>query len=266
MGRALWLPSVLRSARLTVHEEPGWRTRGSSTFDPVAVVCHATAGSRTATDRQEINVIAYTGSATAPAPIAQLYLSRTGQWWVIASGRCNHIGDAALPGTGKAGNRYAIGIEAANDNRGEPWPQAQYDSYVRGVAAICRHMGWNVDRVFGHKEISYTGKTDPTFGMTTFRERVRAALNSPLRRSEMLVLVRKKGQPAIWLSNLITRRWIRNEAELETTRAWARRLYGSDFDTRVMETDNLDAFGVPVGPQPREGSTTPDADSEASAA
>ena len=82
----------------------------------------------------------------------------------------------------------------------------------------------------------------------------------------MLVLVRKKGQPAIWLSNLITRRWIRNEAELETTRAWARRLYGSDFDTRVMETDNLDAFGVPVGPQPREGSTTPDADSEASAA
>src|SRR5688572_23085860 len=118
MARALWLPNVLRSAGLTVHEVSGWRTRGSETFDPVAVVAHATAGSRNSSDQDEINVL-LTGSPTAPPPIAQLYLGRQGHWWVVASGRCNHIGNAALPGTGRAGNGYAIGIEAANDNRGE---------------------------------------------------------------------------------------------------------------------------------------------------
>jgi len=176
VARALWLPTVLRAAGLTVHEESGWKTRGYDGFDPEAVVCHATAGKLTA--RQDINIIAYTGSTTAPAPISQLFLARTGEIWVIASGTCNHIGDANLPipGPDERGNDNAIGIEAGNDNRGEPWPSAQYNAYVTAVAAICRHMGWSTARVFGHKEISYTGKTDPTFGMDAFRSRVAAVL------------------------------------------------------------------------------------------
>src|SRR5690606_17517465 len=114
-------------------------------------------------------VLWVTGSISAPAPISQLYLSRSGEWWVGASGRCNHvlIGDKG-PHRGY-GNHQLIGIEAANDNRGEPWPAVQVESYARGVAAICRKMGWGADRVVAHRE-HQSGKSDPAgIDMAAFR-------------------------------------------------------------------------------------------------
>lgn len=174
--RLLFLPSVLREAGLTVHEVAGWRTRGSDTYGPVrGITCHATAGSRNSTDAGEIRVL-LNGSETAPPPIAQLYLGRQGHWWVVASGLCFHnkVGWAG-PNEG-FGNDSLLGIEAANDNRGEPWPDVQYDSYVRGVAALVEHKasGFNVTlaRVAGHKEHQPGNKTDPTFNMNTFRSQV----------------------------------------------------------------------------------------------
>jgi len=171
--RLLWLADVLRQAGLTVHEYPGWQSRGSDTWGPLrGVVCHATAGSRTSTDADETRVLWATGSTSAPAPISQLYLSRSGEWWVGASGRCNHvlIGDKG-PHKGY-GNYNLIGIEAQNDNRGEPWPAVQVESYARGVAAICRKMGWGADRVVGHRE-HQSGKSDPLgIDMAEFRARV----------------------------------------------------------------------------------------------
>src|SRR5688572_5831730 len=175
--RLTWLPEVLRAAGLQVVEVDGWRTRGSDQFDPSGLVCHATAGSRSATDQGEINVLLH-GSSTAPPPIAQLYLSRSGTWYVVASGRCNHaLTGWAGPLVG-LGNSRLVGVEAANDNRGEPWPAVQLDAYARGVAAICRRMGWSVARIAGHKEHQPAGygkastKTDPTFDMGTFRAQV----------------------------------------------------------------------------------------------
>jgi hypothetical protein len=178
VARALWLPAVLRAAGLTVHEVSGWQSRGGATFDPRGIIVHATAGSRTAPDLAEIKVL-LTGSASAPAPIAQLYLSRTGHWHVVASGRCNHalLGQRGTPLAG-LGNTNLLGIEAANDNRGEQWPPAMYESYTRGVAAICHWMGWPVERAVGHKEHQPLGKTDPTFNMPAFRMRVASHLNS----------------------------------------------------------------------------------------
>ncbi|MFI6762706.1 N-acetylmuramoyl-L-alanine amidase [Micromonospora sp. NPDC050417] len=187
MARLLWLPEVLRAAGLTVYEQAGWRTRGSDSIDPRGLICHATAGSATSTDAGEIRVL-LEGSTTATPPIAQLYLSRSGAWTVIASGRCNHakIGWAGpLKGLG---NPSLIGIEAQNDNKGQAWPVAQLDSYQRGVAAICRHMGWTAARVAGHKEHQpYEGrpkgetssKSDPTFDMDAFRTAVDALLDQP---------------------------------------------------------------------------------------
>jgi hypothetical protein len=177
MTRLTWLPGVLRAAGLTVHEQPGWQTRGYEPYDPYGLIVHATAGKLSI--ESDIRVL-LTGSATAPPPISQLFLARTGEWWVIASGRCNH----AL--TGKAGllkgygNTRLIGIEAANDNRGEPWPDVQYLSYIRGVAAICRHLGWEpTRRVAGHKEHQPGDKSDPTFNMDAFRTRVVQTLANP---------------------------------------------------------------------------------------
>lgn len=171
--RLLWLADVLRQAGLKVHEYPGWQSRGSESWGPLrGIVCHATAGSRTSTDASETRVLWVTGSTSAPAPISQLYLSRSGEWWVGASGRCNHVlvGDKG-PHKGR-GNYQLIGIEAQNDNRGQPWPSAQVESYARGVAAICRRMGWPASVVVAHRE-HQSGKSDPLgIDMTAFRATV----------------------------------------------------------------------------------------------
>lgn len=176
--RLLWLVDVLRAAGLPVYEVAGWRDRGGSTFEPRGIVCHATAGSATSTDAGEIHVL-LTGSNSAPPPIAQLYLSRTGAWHVVASGRCNHA-LTGQPGTPLAGvgNSGLIGVEAQNDNRGQPWPAAQVASYRRGVAAICAKMGWPVTRVVAHREHQPSGKTDPHgIDMRAFRAAVADLMN-----------------------------------------------------------------------------------------
>jgi hypothetical protein len=181
--RLLWLADVLRAAGLTVHEVSGWRTRGSDNWGPVrGITCHATAGSRTSTDAGEIGTLLH-DSATAPAPIAQLYLSRTGHWHVVASGLCYHnlVGWSG-PNKGY-GNTGLLGVEAQHSNTtAEPWPDVQYRSYVRGVAALARRLGVPVARIAGHKEHQPGGyghssvKTDPTFNMDQFRRDVAAAL------------------------------------------------------------------------------------------
>lgn len=180
--RYTWLASVLRDAGLTVNEVDGWKTRGADTFGPVrGITCHHTAGSRTSSDAGEIRVL-LNGSASAPPPIAQLYLSRSGQWWVVAAGACNHnkVGWGG-PNQGY-GNDALLGIEAQHSGAGEPWTPVQYNSYVRGVAALVRHeaSGWDVsvNRVAGHKEHQPGAKSDPTFNMDTFRADVRREIEN----------------------------------------------------------------------------------------
>ena len=174
--RALWLPTVLRNAGLTVHEVSGWKTRGADSWGPIrGITCHHTAGSRNSTDAGEIKVLV-DGRAGLPGPIAQLYLSRDGDWHVIASGHCNH-NKTGWGGPNKGyGNDSLLGVEAQHSGAGETWTAVQYDSYVRGVAALVNHQasGWDVSvaRVAGHKEHQPGDKSDPTFNMDTFRARV----------------------------------------------------------------------------------------------
>lgn len=174
--RLLWLPEVLRAAGLTVHEVEGWRTRGADSYGPVhGITIHGTGGSARRSDAGEIDTL-LNGSTSAPPPIAQLYLGRQGHWWVVASGTCNHnlVGWGG-PNAGY-GNDTLLGIEAAHNNRDDPWPAAQYPSYVRGVAALVAHKarGYDVavDRVAGHKEHQPGDKVDPTFDMDRFRRDV----------------------------------------------------------------------------------------------
>lgn len=189
MPALTWLADALRGAGLTVHEVSGWRTRGRPTYRggayagpdmdmrPAGVLCHATAGSRTSTSAGEINVLLH-GSASAPPPIAQLFLGRDGHWTVIAAGVCNHAGSGGLWNV--SGNSRVIGVEAANDNRGEAWPAVQLDSYARGVAALLRRLGLGADRAGAHREWNPGGKTDPVgIDMTVFRARVAALIADP---------------------------------------------------------------------------------------
>lgn len=152
MPRLIWLADELRKAGLRVVEVDGWRSRGSTDFLPVGMTWHATAGSRTSTAQGEVNVI-LNGSTSAPPPIAQLMLYRDGTIYVCAAGRCNHnkVGWAG-PNEG-LGNTRLLGLEMANDNRGEPWPDVQLDAARRATAAILRRLGADpMRRLAGHYE------------------------------------------------------------------------------------------------------------------
>lgn len=167
--RLLWLADVLRAAGLSVVEVSGWRDRGADTFGPVlGIVAHETRGSATSSDAGEVNVLV-NGREGLSGPIAQLYLSRTGTWHVVASGTCHHVKIGwGGPFTGR-GNDSLIGVEAAHA-ASEDWASkpAQYRSYVRGVAAIAQ--------VVGHREHQPGDKPDPEFDLRAFRNAVAAEL------------------------------------------------------------------------------------------
>jgi len=185
--RLLDLDNVLRTAALPVHEVAGWAARGSASWGPIrGITIHETRGSATSTDASEIGVL-LNGSATAPPPIAQLYLSRTTGFHVVASGRCNHnlVGwDGPNEGYG---NSQLIGIEAQH-SASEDWAKKpnQYSQYVRGTAALCRAYKIPVKYVGGHKEHQPyatrppgegSTKSDPEFDMDKFRHDVQVVLN-----------------------------------------------------------------------------------------
>jgi hypothetical protein len=130
-----WLPEVLAAAGLVVHRDGprlvdgvmdgGWASRGSSEWGPLqGLICHATASARTSTPAGDTRVLWQTGSTTAPNPISQLYLARNGDWYVGAAGRCNHVARSLVRPTSPLaphGNSELIGVEAANNNLGEPY-------------------------------------------------------------------------------------------------------------------------------------------------
>lgn len=170
------LIAELRAAGLDVREVSGCWGRGSDSFNPIGVIAHATAGSSSATDAGELNVI-LNGSTSAPPPISQFMLGRTGIVYFVADGRCNHV-RAGFSGTrfSGIGNSNLIGIEGCNNNLNESWERS-YPAYTVLVRVICAHYGWSVsDRVRGHKEHQPGDKSDPTFNMNTFRTNVSAAV------------------------------------------------------------------------------------------
>ncbi|HEU4544427.1 MAG TPA: N-acetylmuramoyl-L-alanine amidase [Jiangellaceae bacterium] len=191
----LWLADVLRAAGLTVVEHAGWTTRTvrDSNGDPLVWaprfgVVHATAAPASQADSVQVAVVR-DGRTGLPGPIANACVDRQGHWHVVAAGRCN----TTLTGTAGPfeglGNRYALGVEACNDNVSEPWPAIQYESYHRGWAAICRRLGWTASNLVGHKEHTPGHKSDPTFNMGEFRANVTQSM---------------EGEPEMELSSTLT--------------------------------------------------------------
>ncbi|MFD5570501.1 N-acetylmuramoyl-L-alanine amidase [Streptomyces cadmiisoli] len=193
--------TALRAEGVPFTELEGWTTRGrdqatGKVFGPVhGSLNHHTAG------RDSLQAIAYQGqSAAVPAPLSHTYLPKSGRLVLVAAGRANHAGPAALnsftaikeetaiPTPSKAsgtvdGNDSLYGIEVENLGDGkDTYTRAQYDTWVRYNAAICRHHSWKSWSVAGHLETSVEGKVDPrgpvegygkrgTFAFTTQRLR-----------------------------------------------------------------------------------------------
>ena len=160
--RVLWLPDVLRSAGLDVVEHDGWRNRGRELQSVEGVVAHHTATGKTWSDDRVVRLL-IEGRPDLPGPLCQLGLDRSGTFHLIAAGKGNHNGK------GLWGNQ-SIGIEAFNDGRGEAWVHVQLAAYIRGCAAICRHLGWPESKVKAHRETDPGRKPDPVgIDMDDFR-------------------------------------------------------------------------------------------------
>jgi len=107
------------------------------------------------------------GRRDLTGPLAQVGIERDGTWVIVALGRANHNG------YGQWGND-SIGLEFYNNGLGEPWPDVQVDSGVKGIAAIMRHLNLQPStRLKGHRETDPRRKIDPTgIDMADIRRRV----------------------------------------------------------------------------------------------
>jgi hypothetical protein len=161
------LADVCRAAGLVVVEVDGWerRARGSGGYDggrPTHVMVHHTASNPGSDPDGDVGYIA---SGSENAPLANLYLSRTGDVWVIAAGATNTNGSGSAPWPGGCPddqmNTHAIGIEAANNGVGEPWPHVQQTAYVALCAGLCAAYGIPTDLVRAHFEWAPGRKIDP---------------------------------------------------------------------------------------------------------
>jgi peptidoglycan hydrolase-like protein with peptidoglycan-binding domain len=178
-----WLADVLRGAGLGVAEVDGWRTRGrdSAELRPRGIVGHHTAGPEGGGNMPSLNLLVR-GRGDLPGPLCNLGLGRDGTFYVVAAGTANHAGRGGWRDI--KGNQQVIGIEAENNGR-QPWPEVQIDAYVRGSAAMLRHLGLDASHWCRHAEWT-TRKPDPhAIDGNDFRNRITAVLGGqvpPLKR------------------------------------------------------------------------------------
>lgn len=164
------LASVLRDAGLMVEEVAGWQTRARSSggYDRVHGICvHHTASGPSSDGWPTVNY----GTFNHPVkPCSNLYLDRTGKWWVSAGGASNTEGKGGpyLDIPKDAANSRTIAIEIMNNGIGEPYPAAQQMSLLHGLAVMWnRYAGrfnWGGDwrRIYSHFE--WTNAHPDTFG------------------------------------------------------------------------------------------------------
>ncbi len=129
---AHWLADALRDAGCSVKEHDGWQTRGHGGFtDLRAVIWHHDA-SPTGDSPWVCDYMLTQWDKAA----AQVWVSRSGEWHLLAAGVAYHAGKVRA---GKPGNRQSLGVET-DHTTGESWPWAQLSSLRRGTAAILRKL------------------------------------------------------------------------------------------------------------------------------
>jgi hypothetical protein len=269
-----WLPSVLRSAGLTVVEVSGWKSRGYEYSKvPRIFIYHHTAENRNSGNAGGLGVVTH-GRTGLPGPIANLYLGRNGTVYVVASGVSNNAGRgnaraAGLPSV--TGNGETIAIEMANNGVGEPYAPVMYTAAVKVGAAIARHLNLPTKNCIGHKEWSTSGKIDPTWNMNNARADItamRRAMDNPkpvpapsiptAEEDEVqTIVVQVTGEKAQWWSfGRQFTRWIVDPKMKEAGYGWdqnrlkQRYVDPNDKDNIVEVPDYATLFRVFGPPQP----------------
>lgn len=161
-----WLADGLRAAGLTVLEVAGWQTRQTRDgFAPQGVVEHDTVTPPGLTREQE-QAILRDGRPDLSGPLAQLGVHRDGAVSVVAAGRANHNGgdpNDGLPDPVWGNDAYGIEVFCYGGQPGhtEPWNAIQAHVVALVAAVLCKHHGWDVSVVQGHKETDPHRKIDP---------------------------------------------------------------------------------------------------------
>lgn len=163
MPYQLGIPGALQRYGLEVDLVDGWRTRGSSSFNPVGVVGHHTAGPKTG-DRPSLDVCV-NGRPDLDGPLCNVFLPRgltTAQRApvVVAAGRANHAGAGGFRGL--VGNSSVFGIEAEDDGLDGVWTDWQLWAYPRVVAGLLWLASSDESWYCAHRTWAPTRKIDPT--------------------------------------------------------------------------------------------------------
>lgn len=162
------LANWLREGGCNVREYSGWQTRarGSGGYDsnPLCVMWHHTASSVSWDGQKDADYIA---QGDSDAPLANLYIDRSGLVWVIAAGATNTNGKGGplsfsrgtVPVDGM--NSRAVGIEMGNNGVGEGWPQSQIDSVFRVSNIVNAKLGNQPTDISTHHNWAPDRKIDP---------------------------------------------------------------------------------------------------------
>lgn len=180
MGRMLWMADALHEASIPFIAEPGWETRGSSTFDPQGGVIHHDALPATVKAANAVRLMR-DGRSDLAGPLCNVWgdddNDRTGERGdpvahLIAAGRANHAGRGGW--LGMSGNSKVWGIEARNNGIGEPWTPQMVEFLQRISAAFAHYAGHGPEKICGHKEWAPGRKIDPAgIDMHEFRAEVK---------------------------------------------------------------------------------------------
>lgn len=202
------LARVAKKTGYPVVEVKGWKKRGyGQMVKAESVMCHHTAGPASG-NYPSLNVVTH-GRPGITGPLTNYGIGRDGTIYVVAAGRANHAGRVSKT---MWSNTRSIGIEAENTGVGEPWSEAQLDSYVRLCAELCKEFKWPVtrDRVVGHKEAAVPRgrKIDPNFAnpslsMNQFRAYVKAG--SYKRGAPSKPAAKKNARTDAWLKKHLPR-------------------------------------------------------------
>lgn len=180
----------LRAAGFTVHEAPGWQTRGRSmdTAFVGGLVHHTASAYNTALPGEAIYNLLVNGRSDLAGPLCNYAGNDDGSFTVIAAGVANHAGASGgrsmgpLPVTSTF-NRRVLGLEIVYPGD-KPMTDGQYDAataWARVVADVVG--GGDIERVRAHAETSVTGKWDPgyapgkTIDMAAFRAAARQGVD-----------------------------------------------------------------------------------------
>jgi hypothetical protein len=176
------LAKRLRADGLPVVECSGWTSRGSSSFSPMGLVRHHTAGASPAAGKTPSLQTCIYGRPDLDGPLCNIYCSfgAAPKIYVVAAGRANHAGEPDGGSyKGMTGNTTSWGFEIEHEGT-LPLRADQIEITAAAVAAVIRGT-CDETMVPDHSQWAPSRKIDlataPSPG--AFKDRVRFYLTHP---------------------------------------------------------------------------------------